>query len=162
MKIRRTWVVVIFSVGLVLFVIWVAEQPEREHAGRESTCDSSLWEHVYRRERLRVIEPCKVVEGRVRHIQQEADGDLHIRLAVEDKSLLTENNFSFQHGDLVVEVICVNPPTSRDAIEACRGFTQSLPIPTVGDSVRVIGAYVLDKQHSWTELHPVTQLELLR
>ncbi len=161
MKIRKRWVVLIPLLGVLLLVIWVAEQPEQEHPPPELTCDSSLWDHVYHPKRLDVIEECKVVEGTVTLVKKEGDGDRHILLAVEDQTLLVGKNFSHQHGYLVMELICVDRPTERDAVAACRDFAQGLTIPSAGDRVRVTGAYVLDRQHGWTEMHPVTRLEIL-
>lgn len=161
MRMRKRRVVLILLSGVLLLGIWLAKQQEPQQFPSGLVCDSSLWEHVYHPERLPVIEECKVVEGAVTSIRKEDDGDLHIRLAVEDQTLLTQKNFSDQDGELVVELICVNPPRGADALAACYGFAQDLPVPNLGDRVRVTGAYVLDKQHGWTEIHPVTHLEIL-
>lgn len=127
----------------------------------EGACDTALWDHVYHPQRLRVIEACKVVEGTIVSLRKEADGDFHIRMDVDGKSLLNERNLAGQHGDLVLEPVCANEVTQADAVEACRAFTSSVTIPRVGDRVRVTGAYVTDLEHGWNEIHPVTQMEIL-
>jgi hypothetical protein len=124
-------------------------------------CDDSLWSYVYHRQRLEIIEPCKTVEGVIDKVLREADGDLHIRLDVEDKSLLNEKNFSAQHGMLVLEPICQKVPTQSDAIEPCRSFAGKIFDVRAGMRVRVTGPYVLDREHGWREIHPVTSLEPL-
>ncbi len=124
-------------------------------------CDDSLWTYVYHRQRLEIIEPCKTVEGVIDKVLHEADGDLHIRLDVEDKSLLNERNYSGQHGMLVLEPICQKVPTQADAIEPCRNFAGKLFEVRAGMRVRVTGPYVLDREHGWREIHPVTSLEPL-
>jgi hypothetical protein len=126
-----------------------------------SACDDTLWEHVYHPQRLRVLESCRTVEGTIISIRKEEDGDMHIRMDVEDKSLLNERNLTGQHGDLVIEPVCVNQVTQADAVAACGGFTSALPIPRVGERVRVTGAYITDREHGWNEIHPVTRIEIL-
>lgn len=101
---------------------------------------------VYHPERLRVIDPCRRVRGRVVAIKGEEDGDLHIRLRPERSArrLLMAANFSEQRGSLVVEFM------PRD-----RGH---LPAPRPGDRLALVGAYLEDLDHSWSELHPVWQV----
>ena len=124
-------------------------------------CDATLWSHVYHPSRLRIIESCKIVEGRVTSLAKEADGDFHIRLAVADTTLLNVRNLAGQHGDLVVEPVCMNEVTQQDAREACSSFVQNLLIPRVGQRVRVTGAYVTDLEHGWREIHPVTSIVVI-
>ena len=59
----------------------------------------------------------------------------------EAKITVKAGNGGEQHGWLVVEYM------PRDG--------GHLPEPSVGDSVRLIGAWVDDTQHSWNEIHPV-------
>jgi len=125
-------------------------------------CQADLWQHVYDAKRLRVIEPCTAVDGRVVSLHRGADGDLHIALDPEDKSVLNLLNAIHLHGELVVEVICEHAPDDRDAATACAAFTSQVAIPEVGDRVRVTGAYVTDRDNGWNELHPVTRIEALR
>ena len=121
-------------------------------------CDDSLWNYVYHRQRLEIVEPCKTVEGVISKVLHEADGDLHIRLDVEDKSLLNDRNISGQHGMLVLEPVCQTVPTQADAIEPCRNFAGKLFEVRAGMRVRVTGPYVLDREHGWMEIHPVNSI----
>jgi len=127
-----------------------------------STCDPSLWQHVYHPYRLRVVRQCLTVEGVVTHVAHERDGDVHIRLLPDGpwSWTLRPANYTGQHGDLVLEPVCVRTPTQASAVEACTGYRSPLTVPTVGEHVRVTGAYVYDLDHGgWAELHPVTTIE---
>ena len=124
------------------------------------SCNAALWGHVYRPQRLKVIEPCTAVEGRVDALQQEGDGDLHILLHVDDRSLLNIYNVLHSHDDLVVEVVCHGTPAKGDAVAACAGFTSQVAVPKLGDRVRVTGSYVRDEGR-WNEIHPVSRIDIL-
>jgi hypothetical protein len=134
-----------------------ASTPRPAPAHHHHACDASLWRHVYHPDRLHVIRSCMTVRGRVDAVRQEPDGDLHILLATRP-ALVNSANITYQHGDLVLEEICQGPVTQADAIDACQGVPHNLTVPSVGDRVRVTGSYVLDADHGWMEIHPVTKL----
>jgi hypothetical protein len=58
------------------------------------SCDTSLWRHVYEKNRLQVIEACTAAEGRVTSVFESEDGDLHIALDPRDKAVLNLMNAS--------------------------------------------------------------------
>ena len=128
------------------------------------SCDSNLWQHVYEKDRLTIVEPCTAVEGRVASVHRAADGDLHIGLDPQNKSVLNLVNMTHADRKLVVEIICDHPPANAesDAHSACVDFHPQITIPHVGDRVRVTGAYVTDRDNGWNEVHPVTRIEILR
>ena len=125
-------------------------------------CNADLWKHVYDPGRLRVMEPCTAVEGRVVSLHRAHDGDLHIALDPEQKSVLNLVNAIHSHRNLVVEIICEHPSTDSGPAAACAGFTSQVAVPGVGDRIRVTGAYVTDRENGWNEVHPVTRIEVLR
>jgi hypothetical protein len=125
-------------------------------------CDSELWKHVYDKERLQVIEECTAVEGRVSDLHRNSDGDLHITLDPDSKSVLNLVNLMHGHGKLVVEAICDHAPSAPRAKAACEGFHSQITIPKAGDRVRVTGSYVTDRDNGWNEVHPVSRIEVLR
>jgi hypothetical protein len=129
---------------------------------RAENCDPDLWKHVNEKERLHVVEECTAVEGRVVSLERASDGDLHIALDPEDKSVLNLVNVMHAHGELVVEVICEHTPADAGDKVACGAFHPQITIPNVGDRVRVTGAYVTDGHIGWNEVHPVTRIEILR
>ena len=124
-------------------------------------CDSDLWNHVYEKDRLHVVEQCMAVEGRVRTLHRESDGDLHIGVDPVEKSTLNLFNMAHAHGRLVVEVVCEHHSADPAAKAACEGFRSEVMIPNVGDRVRITGAYVTDGDYGWAEIHPVTSMEIL-
>lgn len=129
----------------------------------KATCDSSLWSHVYHPYRLKVIEKCKTVTGTIKNFVHEADGDFHVRLDVDDKSLVNQANIDGQHGYLLLEPICQNAPTQEDADEPCQDYTGPYfnVSQFVGKHVAVTGSYVSDIDHDgWLEIHPVTSIEV--
>ncbi len=127
-----------------------------------SECNADLWKHVYEPERLKVIEPCAAVEGRVVLVHKAVDGDLHIGLDPDQKSVLNLINVTHAHRQLIVEAICDHSPLKNQAGPWCNGFTSTVIAPAVGDRVRVVGAYVTDRDNGWNEIHPVTRIEVLR
>lgn len=125
-------------------------------------CDPDLWNHVYEKDRLKIKEPCTAVEGRVVSVHRNADGDLHISLDPENKAVLNLVNVIHGGRKLVVELICNHTAAESNAQTACRDFHRRVTVPSVGDRVRVTGAYVTDRDNGWNELHPVTSVEILR
>lgn len=124
-------------------------------------CDASLWDHVYDPSRLKIIDPCKVVTGTIEELDRNEDGDTHMLLKLDagSEDLLLKKNKTKKNGDLVVEVVCANAVTDKKAVEACKGYSNNIKIPTVGDHVRVTGSYVNDSHNDWAEIHPVSRIE---
>src|SRR5947209_18789331 len=119
--------------------------------------------HVYHPSRLALVKSCITASGIVDRVLTENDGDLHVRLRLDPAySNLTNNaNNQYQYGDLVVEIICVGPVSQADAVSACQGYANSIPVPDVGEHVTVSGPYVLDTEHyNWAEIHPVYTLTI--
>ncbi|HYW93437.1 MAG TPA: hypothetical protein VFA95_13420 [Gammaproteobacteria bacterium] len=100
------------------------------------------------------------VTGVVQAVRRERDGDDHILLRPDPAytHLLDHGNIAHQHGDLVLEPVCEHRPTQRGAKPACRGFSSNVQVPPTGSHVRVVGSYVLDADHGWMEIHPVTSI----
>jgi hypothetical protein len=125
-------------------------------------CNAELWKHVYEPGRLRVIEPCTAVEGRVVSVHQAQDGDLHIGLDPDQKSVLNLVNVIHAQRNLILEAVCDHPTTSSEPRAACAGFTSQIMVPKTGDRIRAIGSYVTDRENGWNEIHPVSKIEILR
>jgi len=111
-------------------------------------------QYVYHPARLAILQPCIRVVGTVTSIRREADGDLHIRLALDAPyaSLLVEAN----RGALVVEPVCVGPVSQADAVAVCAADPDPLRgLPKIGDHVWMEGRYVADLAHGgWRALVP--------
>lgn len=122
--------------------------------------------HVYHPDRLQVLQPCITVSGLIDFERKEADGDYHIGLKLDPQyaSLVNACNATClngaEHGDLVLEPVCELPVTQADAVSACVSYHNPIVVPPVGAHVTVTGAYVLDLDHGWTEIHPVMTITL--
>jgi hypothetical protein len=137
-------------------------------------CDYSLWSHVYAgdprrfaspQDRLKIIQGCVSVTGTLKSARAEKDGDFHIRLRLDPQynSMVNAKNKSGQRGSLVVEPICMNPVKQKDTLSehVCDGFSQHVYTPDMlRKHVRVTGAYVIDMEHGWNEIHPVTSITI--
>lgn len=130
----------------------------------EIVCDDTLWNHVYHKYRLQVIEKCKTVHGVIVKEKNEKDGDIHILLKLDagQDNLLNEMNYKQQKGCLVIEPICEHDVSQLDAIGACEGYVNKVYIPHVGEHVEVTGSYVNDTQHGWNEIHPITKVTIIK
>ena len=123
----------------------------------------SISSHVYNSYRLNIVKSCITASGIVDNVIQEADGDYHVRLALDSQySNLTNNaNDQYQNYDLVVEIICALPVNQPDAVSACQTYTNNITIPSINDHITVTGPYVLDTSHNnWAEIHPVRTLTI--
>ncbi len=124
-------------------------------------CDADLWNHVYERDRLQVIEACTAVEGKVVSVHRAQDGDMHVSLNPDRKAVLNLINVMHAKGTLAVEAVCDHEASDGDAKRSCGDFVSRIPPPAVGDRIRVTGAYVIDRDNGWTEIHPVSRIEKL-
>jgi hypothetical protein len=128
-----------------------------------STCSdpASISSHVYNPYRLQIVKSCTTAAGTVDSLINETDGDVHLRLNLDQaySNLTNSGNDQYQYGDLVVEIICVNPPSQTDAIPACQNYTNQIPVPSAARHITITGPYVLDSYHyDWAEIHPVYSL----
>ena len=137
--------------------IQTAASPSTSSNLPTSTACGDPHAHVYSPDRLQLLAPCVTLTGTVDIIRTESDGDLHVLLRLDpgQSKYINAKNISAENGDLVTEPVCVNAPTQADAIPACSGYHNPLPIPGVGSHVAATGAWVLDLDHGWMELHPV-------
>lgn len=130
-------------------------------------CDPGLWNHVHDPSRLKVMAACQTVTGVVMKVHDNADGDgdENMLLDVDPpfKNLLNSGNMKSLGGFLQLECVCQAPvkPAIPDAVRACKNFKGTVPIPAVGARVQVTGTYVLDQDHGWMEIHPVSVLTVL-
>jgi hypothetical protein len=124
-------------------------------------CDASLWDHVYSPKRLQQLVPCLSVTGIIDESSVDEDGDQHFLLKLDpgQDTLVNKRNAKKKGGDIVLEIVCVNPTTMKKPKSACAGYTNRVPIPAVGAHVRATGTYVIDTHNGWAEIHPVSKLE---
>ena len=60
--------------------------------------------------------------------------------------------------EALIEPVCEGKITQQDAQAACAGYANPIRVPPVGTRVTAVGAYVLDNQHGWMELHPLFEI----
>jgi hypothetical protein len=159
---------ILFVGACSLFVAYKFSQPpgsgqdsQQSPQTTDAHCNQSLWQYVYNSGRLQVLNPCVSVTGTVEEVRKESDGDIHIRLRLDQQfaSLLNEKNISSQQGDLVLEPICQVKVRQPDAEEPCSQYNGPYFEPVVGQRYLVSGAYVHDAEHGWNELHPVSSMQ---
>jgi hypothetical protein len=154
-------VVVLVAAGVTGYYVSHNGSPAANH----SSCSDpdAISSHVYNPYRLQIIKSCITASGTVENVFQEADGDYHLRLALDSQysNLTNSANDQYQYGDLVVEIICALPIRQSDAVSACQNYTNNITIPSFSGYVTVTGPYVLDTNHSdWAEIHPVYTLTI--
>ena len=164
---RKTVSAVALTVAVVLLAAGVTAYYVSHNGppgSNNSQCSDpdSISSHVYNTYRLSIIKSCITASGVVDNVLQEADGDYHVRLALDSQySNLTNAGNQYQYGDLVVEIICALPITQSNAVSACQNYTNNITIPSINDHIVVTGPYVLDTNHyNWAEIHPVYTLTI--
>jgi hypothetical protein len=155
---------------ILLFALLGSQAPKIAIA---TTCDASLWSHVYNPTRVTVYAKCVVVTGTVVDatagkqkdgVRHEADGGARgwLKLDPEFSSMVDARNMSSEGGNLVFEIVCEFNATQADAKRACAGYQRHIPVPPVGSHVRMMGSYVEDTNHEkCSEILPVSSIDLL-
>jgi hypothetical protein len=156
-----TVAVVLVAAGITAYYVSHNGPP----GSNNSQCSDpdSISSHVYNSYRLNITKSCITASGVVDNVLQEADGDYHVRLALDSQysNLTNSANNQYQYGDLVVEIVCALPITQSDAVSACQNYTNNIRIPSINDHITVTGPYVLDTNHyNWAEIHPVYALTI--
>jgi hypothetical protein len=131
---------------------------------KDAACDASLWNRVYNPTRLTQVNSCVTATGTVAESTADDDGDQHFLLDLDkgQKALLNKRNVKKKKGDLVVEIVCVNPVKLKKVKQTCAGYRNTILVPPVGSHVRVTGTYVMDGHNDWMEIHPASRVELIK
>ena len=123
-----------------------------------------FWKYVYNPTRLQIINKCKTVTGTIEESNADEDGDQHMLLKLDNgqENLLTKRNIKKKQGDLVIEAVCANKPRLKKVGNTCKGYINEIQIPRVGEHVKVTGSLVIDGHNGWTEIHPITKIEVMK
>jgi len=137
--------------------------PTQPAANVADACDPTLWAHVWEPSRLIVMDQCRTVTGTVTDMHGNDDGDFDIRLAVDPQfaNMPNAQNAAQLNGHLQLEAICQAPIVTTDGMQACGSFRGNVLLPAVGQHISATGTYVLDTNHGWMELHPLTAIRIL-
>lgn len=118
---------------------------------------SNLNDRVHTPYRLQVLQDTMKLTGYIKSIESCYDGDIHIRMKINQLNLLVKRNFTKQDSCMVLEIVCAE----YSPFVACMNYSNSIKIPTQGDSITVTGRFVFDKLHRWNELHPVYDIKII-
>lgn len=150
---------------VAVFLLLPGLLPGATAYGQDCSEAESLQRHIYKPERLVPVKGCITLTGQIIARVTEADGDLHYRLKLDEgqgDGLINAKNVTKTQKDfLILEPICIGKVTQASAMRACEGFRQQITLPRKGDRVSVTGIHVLDKEHGWLEIHPVTKITIL-
>lgn len=147
---------------LLLLALFLSACSVTVHA-QDCAGAESLKAHIYDPERLVPTgKGCITVTGRIIAKIPEADGDFHYRMKLDPGQgnglINSKNNTKHFKRFLVFEPLCIGKVTQQDAKAACRRFHQRITLPNKGDRVSVTGLHMLDMEHGWLEIHPVTKI----
>lgn len=136
-------------------------------ANAGAPCDLSLMKYVHNPSRLKVVEGCVTVRGVVtkKLPLNPWDGDYHVNIKPdpEFEHLLNDSNRKDKKGSLVVEFVCQGWFTlKKEGRQVCVGYNNRLPLPKKGDYVEITGIHVLDAKEGWMEIHPASNIVVLR
>ena len=127
----------------------------------QAKCDPALQKRVYSPARLKPLKPCVKIQGIVKAVKHEGDGDVHIDVAVDAASQKAAGVRPY----LVTEAVCVWKPSSGPAIAVCGTYRSKVVTPTtlpkIGQHVVETGPYVLDLGHGDYEIHPINTLKIV-
>lgn len=116
--------------------------------------------YIYEKERLRVIKDTLTLEGTVKLVFSELDGDYHIRLKIDSGTIkLSRKNYTLQDSCIVLEIVCGHKAIFPISC-TCGDYQNQIQIPLVGEHIKVTGRLVFDKRHRWTELHSVYNIQV--
>lgn len=138
----RRCAAVLLSLVLLAGVAFASSRTASAGEVRPGYCRKDPLAGVWGPGRLEVVDPCVTVSGVVTGMHHHSDNDYHVLVDLDEQyaSLVNDVNDDEADGDLIVEIIPMDQP--------------KLTIPAVGDRVTITGAYVLDRNEGWMEIHP--------
>lgn len=132
-------------------------------------CRTQPLANVHNVDRLRVLKGCLTVTGTVRRVViNPHDGDANFDLQTDPAFgyTIAPGNVARLQGWLHVEVVPADqagctpgtrlPDVNGLDVGTCSGA--AVPVPMLGERVRVTGAYVLDGTNAWHEIHPAWEV----
>jgi hypothetical protein len=150
----------------------VPTAPARVPLPRKAECRGH--EHplvgVHHPDRLKLIASCRVIVGTVMEPEiSQDDGDAVFDVTPDPayKTLLNQENV--KRDGLHVEIVPADQPGCQKGellvnpnvpdLGRCTG--RHIPLPKTGQHVRAVGAYVLDTNHGWREIHPAWKVTVV-
>jgi hypothetical protein len=98
---------------------------------------------IYNPLRFRVLSNCEVASGVVESVTVNDDGDklINVRLDAQYGKLLASGNSNYQNRFLVLELLSQNQAVVQ--------------VPSVGQHITFVGAWVYDTENLWNAICPV-------
>ena len=138
--------------------------------GCPSNNDEAM-DQVYSSQRFRIINLCQKATATVTYFEKWSDGDWNVYVRDLDKPSLwndsgranlrtweqAQDTMSNTKGDRHLAADMIFEAIPRD-LGTCGNPGDLGSPPSKGNQITVHGVYVTDKWHSWTEIHPITQI----
>jgi len=133
-----------------------------------TNCDADrIWNSVYKPTRFIVWDSCYTATVKITDALYEADGDYTMWGLPTDSTtvqlLRSKYDDVWNEIWLKMEIIYGRKPTQLSAKPNYnKGYRNKLVLPKVGQTVSVTGYLVLDRQHWYIEVHPVTKITIIQ
>jgi len=135
----------------------------KAHVVRSRACERNPSAGVHGPDRLKVLSPCAVFQGKVKEAPvKNPDGDVSFQVSPDPGygGMLNVHNRS--EGGLHIEIVPRDQPGCTPGkpihvgdvpnLGTCSG--RDVAAPALGAHVRIIGPWVLDRNNNWYEIHP--------
>ncbi|MDX6505800.1 MAG: hypothetical protein QOG06_444 [Gaiellaceae bacterium] len=149
----------------------VAQTDSAPHASFPKTgCRTNPLGGVHSPDRLKLLDACRAIIGTVKEARPNPeDGDAVFNLAPERAYASMLNAQNVKEGGIHVEIVPADQPGCRKGERIVHGTIPDLGkctgahvrLPRNGAHVRVVGAYVLDIDNAWREIHPVWRITVV-
>jgi hypothetical protein len=140
------------------------------HALRNRACDRNPLNGVHGPDRLKVLSACAAFQGTVNEAPtKNPDGDVSFSVSPDPGYARMLNSHNRSEGGLHIEIVPRDRPgcTRGQRIHSgdvpnlgtCSG--RNVRAPSLGAHVRIVGAWVLDRNNDWYEIHPAWRIKIL-
>lgn len=135
---------------------------------RNTACDPNPRAGVHGPDRLKVLSPCAVFQGTIAEAPvKNPDGDVSFQVSPDPGYARFLNAQNRREGGLHVEIVPRDNPGCTPGLPVHVGDVPDLGTcsgrdvvaPAVGAHVRIIGAWVLDRNNDWFEMHPTWSIQ---
>jgi len=143
----------------------------KAHAVRSRACERNARDGVHGPDRLKVLSPCTAFQGTVKEAPvKNPDGDVSFQVSPDPGYAGMLNAHNRSEGGLHIEIVPRDQPGCTPGqpihvadvpdLGTCSG--RDVAAPALGAHVRIIGAWVLDLNNNWYEIHPAWSIEPAR
>lgn len=143
----------------------------QRHVLLNTACERNRRDGVHGPDRLKVLNRCAVFQGTVSEAPaKNPDGDVSFSASPDAGYASMLNAINRSKDGLHIEIVPRDQPGCTPGQPVHVGDVPHLGIcsgrdvvaPPLGAHVRIIGAWVLDRNNSWYEIHPAWSIKILR